>query len=492
MTNTATQTVNESDTPTRPRWQPWLWAALCGAVLGLAAGVLQPRGPVTPAEAIGLMAAAFGTGLAASRVCRSGWAWSVVCLGHLVGFELARAGSELTTVGVVRLDTGFGVLAFVLGRVLPWMLAWIPIAVGTSWMRRDAESRRLRVRPAAGTVALVLLAGWLALPPTAPVPSGADPREAVAELVEVELGGHSQWVEVRGASRDLPVLLYLSGGPGHSDLAFSRALLEPLTADFLVVGWDQRGAGKSYRDIDGASLTPDRATADTVELARWLCQHYGRQKVFLLGESWGSLLGVLAVQRAPELFHAYVGSGQMADPHETDAGIYRDLVTTAMAAGDGRLVADLVRLGPPPYPSVFDYGEIMLRYPLLEGSYTPPAPYLRRAAESGVGPMGLLGQEYGPLDKVNVLRGLLDMFSVMYPQLTDVDLRRTVHRLEVPVVLMTGRHELAARTEPARQWFDQLDAPAKQWLEYPDAGHSVAFEHAEELHRVLRELSRAS
>ena len=126
---------------------------------------------------------------------------------------------------------------------------------------------------------------------------------SVSELVSVELGGHEQWIQVRGASADLPVLLYLSGGPGQSDLPFSRVLLEPLTKDFLVVGWDQRGAGKSYSAID-ASLTLDRAVEDTVELARTLAQRYGHQKIYLLGESWGSILGVLAVQRAPELFHA--------------------------------------------------------------------------------------------------------------------------------------------------------------------------------------------
>ena len=114
--------------------------------------------------------------------------------------------------------------------------------------------------------------------------------------------------------------LYLSGGPGQSDLPFSRVLLEPLTKDFLVVGWDQRGAGKSYSAID-ASLTLDRAVEDTVELARTLAQRYGHQKIYLLGESWGSILGVLAVQRAPELFHAYLGSGQMVDPLATDQAL---------------------------------------------------------------------------------------------------------------------------------------------------------------------------
>ena len=81
----------------------------------------------------------------------------------------------------------------------------------------------------------------------------------------------------------------------------------------------------------------------------------------------------------------------------------------------------------------------------------------------------------------------MDMFAVMYPQLQDLDLRRDAPRLEVPVYLLVGEHELAARVEPAKEWFDLLEAPEKRWYSLPDAGHSVAFEQADELHRILLE-----
>ena len=307
----------------------------------------------------------------------------------------------------------------------------------------------------------------------------------LAELVEVELGGHRQWIEARGASDDLPILLYLSGGPGQSDLAFSRVLLEDLTSDFLVVGWDQRGTGKSYPALDPGSLTLDRAVADVVELAGHLQQRYGSDKVVLLGESWGSLLAVLAAQKAPERFTAVVTSGQMVDPLETDQRIYADLLAHAERTGNGPLADDLRRFGEPPYADPLTYGFVMFHYGLLEGGYTPPRAYRDRAERGGVGPLGVFGQEYSAVEKVNVLRGLMDMFALLYPQLQQVDLRRSATRLQVPVYVLFGDHELAARTAPARQWFDALDAPRKRWYQLPDAGHSVAFEQADELRRIL-------
>lgn len=462
-------------------------AVLAGAASGLAWAWYEPRGPVTAVQAVALMGASLAVGMLGGRLTRSRWAALAMPAAHVLAFEVARQGSGLPSAGPVVLDSAFGVVAFLLGRVVPWALAGVPMALGAAWGRRRVPARAPWAL-AAATTATALLAGWLLLPPTAaPVGRDVAPGGGFADLEEVTLGGHSQWIQVRGTDPGNPVLLYLSGGPGQSDLAFSRVLLEPLLADVTIVGWDQRGTGKSYPSLDAAGLSLDRAVDDVVELARHLRDRFGGRPIHLLGESWGSLLGVLAVQRAPELFASYIGSGQMVDVLETDRRIYADLVAAAGTAGDGALVAELAQLSPPPYPSVFDYGRIMTLYPMLEGAYTPPREYRERAAAGGVGPLGVLGQEYGPIEKLNVVRGLLDMFSVMYPQLQGVDLRREAPRLEVPVFILCGDHELAARTDPARAWFDRLEAPAKRWYQLPDAGHSVAFEQAGELRRILRE-----
>lgn len=473
------------------RWPGAVAAGLISVGAGWLSAVLLPFGPVTAAQGIGLMIAGTATGALAGLGLRSRWAMLLAPSAYLVALEATRGVGLAPTVGELRLDTSYGVLALLLGRVIPAALAVLPMALGADWgadhVRNDCQGRP----PARMIVAAILLAavaGLVAWPARASALTDAGGRPipgAVAELVPVRLGGHQQWIQVRGASRDLPILLYLRGGPGQSDLPYSRVLLDGLTSDFLVVGWDQRGAGKSYPSLDPATLTLDRAVADVVELTRYLRDRYGQERVVLMGESWGSLLGVLAVQRAPELFSLFVGSGQMVSVLETDLAIYHDLLAVAERTGDDQLAARLWASGPPPYADPLDYAFVMGRYPLLEGSYLPPAAYRERGERSGVGPMGILGEEYGGLEKVNVLRGLLDMFSVLYPQLQGVDLRRDAPRLEVPVIVLEGSNELAARVRPAREWFELLEAPRKELRALPDAGHSVAFEQADELHRIL-------
>ncbi len=279
------------------------------------------------------------------------------------------------------------------------------------------------------------------------------------------------------------------GGPGQSDLAYSRVLASGWVRDFVFVDWDQRGNGKSYAALDPLStMTLGQAVSDTIELTDYLRERFDERKIYLMGESWGTILGVLAVQRRPDLYYAYLGSGQMVDVLETDRRIYADLVAYADRVGDGALASNLRALGGPPYRD-FPFANVLVAgwYDYLYKPYTPSAGYESRGASSGVGLYGMLGSEYTLVEKTNVLRGLADTFAVMYPQLYSVDFRRDVPSLDVPVYLLDGAAELDGRRELAIEWFDQLVAPVKQRVTYEDAAHSVAFEQADEVQKLLVE-----
>ena len=303
----------------------------------------------------------------------------------------------------------------------------------------------------------------------------------------VRLGGADQGVLIRAADPGKPVLLYLSGGPGQSDLALSRVLSEPWTRDFVFVDLDQRGNGTSYSAIDPLeAMTLERAVSDVIELTDYLRARFDESKVYLMGESWGTILGTLAVQRRPDLYHAWIGSGQMVDVVETDNRIYDDLRAYAASSGDQALAAKLVQIGRPPYRDMpWANSNLLAWYDYLYAPYEPSAGYQQRGRASGLDPFGALGSEYTFLEKTAVLRGLIDTFAAMYPQLYGVDFRESVTRLEVPVYVLDGLAELDGRRDLMLDWFDALDAPTKERVEFAGAAHSVAFEQADEVLRLL-------
>ncbi|MDF2735889.1 MAG: alpha/beta hydrolase fold protein [Chloroflexota bacterium] len=505
--------VRPSQTPTtdRPNRRAAVWAnrwlgGVCagglGAVSALVSSAPMPRGPVTDGQALIVIALSLMIGAAAGYVMRSRWALLLAPLAYIAAYELARVGIRGASLEVIRFDSVYGIAAFATGRGLHGLLALLPMVLGVGigiglagrgHRDRSRRWRAVRHLPAAVlSLAVIGLAVLVARPASTPpiLGSGGQPVPgSISELTSVELGGHEQAISIRAADPDKPVLLYLSGGPGQSDIAFARALLEPLTADFVVVVWDQRGSGKSYVALDPtATYTLQALVADTLGLTEYLRDRFAEEKIYLLGESWGSTLGVLAVQERPELYHAYIGSGQMVSQRETDRIIWRDLLAYAGSTGDGQLYDQILSLGEPPYRDTpWANSLVMGYYPLLEPSYTPPAAYVARGEASGVGQFGLFGSEYSFIENANLIRGLVDMFSLMYPQLQEVDFRTDVQALEVPVYVLDGANEVRGRRELAEEWFTRLAAPHKELITYADAGHAVVFEQADAFRRLMVE-----
>jgi len=484
---------------------PWARRATAVAVPALAAlplALAMPRGPITTADALATMIVGLLVGLIAGFALRSRWAMLAAPFTFVAVFELARLGTDGPTVDGIHIST-YGFMALVVGRGIHGVLALLPMvlggALGASLARRNTQQGRsarrgwaragLYVRRGAVAlvgVVLVVLAVGIARPASTDRIVGADGDPlpgSIAELAQVEIGGHELAMLIRGNSTDSPVLLFLAGGPGGSELGAMRRHLEALEQDFVVVTWDQRGTGKSYGALDPTStLTLNQAVSDTIEVTNYLRDRFGKERIYLVGQSWGTILGVRAVQQHPELYQAFVGTGQMVSPRETDRIFYQDTLEWARQTGKDDVVATLTDIGPPPYPSILSYE------PLL--SYEKDVyPYARNQNSEGEGQMSenLFVEEYTLLEQIHIFAGVFDTFSVLYPQIQEIDFREDATRLEVPVYLVQGRHEARGRAELANEWFEQLEAPSKKLIVLDTSGHRPLFEQPGPFNTVMTE-----
>ena len=484
-----------------------LVAVATAAALGLVTAAVMPRGPATSAQGLLVLASCLIAGAVGGACSTSRWAGIAAILGYGLAFEAGRGGAIGPTVDGLRLDNAYGVLALALGRGFHLVIATLALLLGALIGRRLAapldDSPPRPSRGWLGTVARMLATAMLGLtvaaltvaiawPASTPPVLGHDGRPvpgSLAELATVRLGGVDQTMMIRAANPDAPVMLYLAGGPGQSDLALTRVAAEPWVDRVVFVDWDQRGTGKSYAALEPvSSLTIEQAVSDTIELSEILRDRFDERRIYLMGESWGSILGVLAVQRRPDLYYAWIGSGQMVDVVETDRRVYRDLVDYAARTGDGALAAKLSEIGEPPYRDIpWANANLLAWYEYLYAPYTPSPGYLARGEAGGLDPFGILGSEYNVVEKTTVLRGLIDTFALLYPQLYGIDFRRDVTRLDVPVYMLDGAAELEGRRDLALEWFEGLTAPSKTRITFDDAAHSVAFEQADAVARLLTE-----
>ena len=183
-------------------------------------------------------------------------------------------------------------------------------------------------------------------------PTGIDSIE------KVRLGGVDQWILIRGWNRDNPVLLLMHGGPGFPCMPFAHVASE-LEKRFVVVHWDQRGAGKSYSpSIPASSMNMKQFVADTLELTDLLRVRFNQPRILLGAHSWGSMIAALAVAQAPERYSAYVAVSQAANAPESERLMYRWALDKAAEKGNEKAISELKQIGPPPYERFADYNKM--------------------------------------------------------------------------------------------------------------------------------------
>ena len=454
---------------------------LLPAVVGLVLGVLQPRGPVTSLAAVATIAVAFVVGVVSGRTWRSAWAYLAAPAVLAVGYELARLPVSGPSVDLPTLVSLFGWLALLGGRGLLALVVTVPVLLGVVVGRNELASAwrgpwtTSTTRAVASVAVVALLAAAFARPATTDPITGDDGQVlpgSVAELTRVPINGHDLAIMVRGHDVSNPVVLFLAGGPGGTELGAMRRHLSSLEEHATVVTWDQRGTGRSYGALDPTdTYTLASAVDDTIAMTEYLLDRFDKDQLVLLGQSWGTTLGVLAAQERPDLYSAYVGVGQMVSQTATDRIGYRDTLAWARAEGHDQLAATLEEQGPPPYEDVTNYEHALSHEPEVYA-------YDHTGNSEGAGGFSenLLVEEYSLVDLFHVFPAFLDTASVIYPQLTDVDFRRDVQRLDVPVHVVQGEHETRARAEPFAEWWPMLDAPSKDLEVFERSGHRPLFE----------------
>ena len=281
-------------------------------------------------------------------------------------------------------------------------------------------------------------------------------------LEQLRLGGQEQWLTVRGDVAK-PLLLFLHGGPGSAEIGTARAHQQGFEKHFLVVNWDQRGAGKSTRSGPPPESVA-QLVADTLELTAYLLERFRRRKLYLVGHSWGSTLGLLAAAR-PELYHAFIGSGQLVHSAEGERLSYAYTLQRARAANNRAAVRQLGRFSPP-YGS--DVDKLLTQRAWLlwfGGFFYQRNRGLRYALEL------LSSHDYTLQDKRDYLRGSRGSLRALWPEVEKLDLFEQTPVLHVPLYFCLGRHDHTTPSELVRRYHDAVRAPYKELHWFEASGH---------------------
>lgn len=306
-------------------------------------------------------------------------------------------------------------------------------------------------------------------------------KESIAEQLFLSLGGINQWVLLRGQNVHNPILIFLHGGPGISLHALFRYFYRDLEKHFIVAGWDQRGAGKSYSSsIPTESIKLDTFISDLHELICYLKKRFNQEKVYILGESWGSLLGITYANRYPDDVIAYIGTGQISNMQEATKLAYDFAITQAKKQKNQKAIAQLQKIKHPLNDSIKDRFVLSNWLMKLGGCLYQKTQYPISWF------IGMLRtDEYAWPDLLKIGPGTKISFNGLWSEIFNTNLFVQIPELKVPAYFFVGKHDYNTSSKLAAQYFQLLKAPKKELVWFENSGHNPMFEEPDKFKEAL-------
>ena len=300
--------------------------------------------------------------------------------------------------------------------------------------------------------------------------------DGVQESYKTRIGGIDQWLNVRGQDKANPILLFVHGGPASPLTPTIWQFQRPIEEYFTVVNWDQRGAGKTYTQQDpnaySDSIHIDRYVDDAIEVAEYVRKRYGKRKVVLMAHSWGTIIGMRAALKRPDLFYAYVGIGQVINTRENERISFDYGLEQAKAHHNEAAVKEMESIAPYPGDQPITRERIIIARKWAQfygglSAYRENSDYYFKAP--------LLSSEYSDRDRCAIDQGSLFTLGRVLPEFLAVDLTK-VHSFPIPVLMFMGRHDYTTPSAPTDAWLQQVKAPYKRGVWFEHSAHMIPWE----------------
>jgi len=313
--------------------------------------------------------------------------------------------------------------------------------------------------------------------------SGIPIPGSISEKIFINIGGVRQGMFIKSKNSTNPVLLYLHGG--MPDYFLTQKYPTGLEDYFTVVWWEQRGSGLSYNsDIPSETMTLDQMIADTKEVTNYLCNRFGQEKIYLMGHSGGTFIGIQAAARTPELYHAYLGVAQISDQLKSEILAYEYMVKMFREKVNTRMVKKLEAAPVTMADGITDQYRV-LRDPAMH-SLGIGTTHNMTSVISGIFLPSLTCKEYTFIEKINMWRGKSQSgISVLWANMMKTDLSRQVPELKIPVYFFEGIYDYTCSYSEAKSYFEKLKAPVKGFYTFGQSAHSPIFEEPLKVREII-------
>lgn len=303
-------------------------------------------------------------------------------------------------------------------------------------------------------------------------------ENSISTLEQVEINGTDHEMMIRGTDKENPVIIFVHGGPGCSEIPYAEQYQDVLETNFTVVNYDQRASGKSYHFFeDYSNLSSDLLVEDLLAMTDYISERLGKEKVILIGHSYGTYIGMQAANKAPEKYEAYIGIGQMADTRGSEMDSLNYVMTQAENAGNIDDVLELKKV----------------TESIHNGDTFTPRNYVMKYGGSsrlidnpdGDNVSMLFSSAYNLLDVIRYNYGLSFSQNTLLKDILNNPLPDLATKLNVPTYFIMGKYDYMTSANAAKKYFDKIDADQKEFITYEQSAHYPQFEEKEKFNEWM-------
>jgi pimeloyl-ACP methyl ester carboxylesterase len=315
--------------------------------------------------------------------------------------------------------------------------------------------------------------------------NGGPLEGSISEKIYVDINGVKQGMILQSRDPKNPVLLILHGG--MPEYILTEKYPTGLENDFTVVWWEQRGAGISYSpDIPKESITQEQLIADTLAVTQYLRQRFGKEKIYLLGHSGGTFIGIQAAAQAPELYSAYIGESQMVSQRKSEKMAY-DYMLQQVKANGNTAMARKLEAAPVTLENGTPDAYLRVRDDAMH-SLGVGTTHDMKSIVSGLFLPSWFSRQYTFMEKLNTWRGKAQGgVSILFKTMQATDLSQQVTELTIPVYFLTGVYDYTCVYDLAKEYFGKIKAPVKGFYTFEQSAHSPINEEPAKSQKIFRE-----
>jgi len=293
--------------------------------------------------------------------------------------------------------------------------------------------------------------------------------ESINEKVFIESNGTKLYAEIKGQDKTKPVILFLHGGPGDVVLGllpFQVYVGKELEKDFVMVYLHQRGLVNSS-PVPDSTQRIENHILDVENVIQFLTKKMNRNKVLLMGHSWGGLLGTLYLMQNDSKVEKFIAIASPFNFEKNNQESFKYTMEWAKSQQNQKAITELSGQAAPP---INTFNKLLVKSKWASQAFGGIA--------ANISMKKIIDEtDYKELKKEWQLK-TMSVAKTMFNSLNDIKIESDINKINIPILFIAGKNDANVPPPTVKEAFSNY-RNEKEFLLFENSHHLVFVDEPE-------------